>query len=359
MILKNRTDTKRFPSPHLLNDPVLARIYSRLHHNDQNWLSVMIGDTGSGKSGCAISMAIMLDVNKQGKCTWYYKDKSGEVILPKICFSAKEFISLIERDDLPKGSIIIWDEAGVENDNTEWNSAKSRLIKHVMQTFRYKNLGLILTVPDIESIAIGTRRLLHTKIIVEDKGGAGIPRHLVRRSKVYWLRKNRITGEIRWLKDLYLDSGDENRYKRVDSYLIPKPPQEVYDAYNKKKQEQLDKWYNGMSDEIDFIYDKLGVSKDVDTDKYNFEDGLKHIIKHPKEFFDPKTNSFNKDLIAYDLNWNDKMAEKARSILNIKFRQGKLDIHNGKLLNKPVNDDYDLESPLEELSNSDTALYTD
>lgn len=323
---KNRTDSSKFPTSNLLNDPVLARIYSRLHYNDQNYLACIVGDTGSGKSGCAISLAIMLNVNSKGQCTWYYKDKDGNVQLPYICFSAKEFISIVDNDNIPKGTIIIWDEAGVENDNSEWNSAKSRLIKHVMQTFRYKNLGLLLTVPDLESITIGTRRLLHSKIIVDDKGSSTVSRNLARRSRVYWLKKNRITGEIRWLKDLYMDSESKNKFKRVNSYLIPKPPQEVYDAYNKKKQDQLDKWYNGMSDELDFIYDKLGIEKEDNVEKFTFEDGIKKILKHPKEFFDPKIKAFNRDLIAYDLNWNNKMADKAKAILNTKYRQGKISL---------------------------------
>lgn len=339
LIHKTRNDQYHYPTFQLMNDPTLANIYSRLHYKDLNWISVVIGDTGSGKSGSAISLAINIDVDHSGHTRWY-KKVDGKVILDKICFSVQSFLDVVKKD-YPPGTIIIWDEAGIENDNTEWNTVKSKMVKHVLQTFRYKNWGLILTVPDIKSIAIGTRRLLHTKIVVSDTGSVRFPRNKVRMAKIYWQKKNRITADIRWVRDIYKDPTDINRYNKIVSHPIPKPPQEVYDAYNKAKQKQLDEWYSGMQEDLNLAYKELKMDKQKLESKFDFKEGMNYVIQHSLEFINPKTKKFSKDLIGYDLGWNKSNSVKLASILNIKLLQGKINLDQQK---KGDNVDYEVGS---------------
>ena len=67
--------------------------------------------------------------------------KEIQHLIAGLFFSATDLIRLV-KSKLPKGSAIVWDEAGIGNDNTRWWDKKSILIKHVMQSFRAQNLIL-------------------------------------------------------------------------------------------------------------------------------------------------------------------------------------------------------------------------
>ena len=140
-------------------NPILLQIFRRVHDYDQNALIFVLGQTGSRKSGSAISWAMQLD---------------PDFSLDRIVFTASDFMRLVEKGDvirkpngelkyrkLRTGSCIIWDEMGVEADNTEWNTAKAKLIKWTFTLFRMLNLVVFMTSTHLTTVQIGVRRLVH------------------------------------------------------------------------------------------------------------------------------------------------------------------------------------------------------
>lgn len=210
---------------HIIRDPLLWNLFKRVHYEDKNVLIIWVGETGAGKSWSAVNMARMLDVTPTGNGEYTENfvvahDEDGNPTPDcRVIFSAVDLIRLV-KSKLPKGSAIVWDEAGIGNDNTRWWDKKSVLIKHVMQSFRAQNLILFLTVPDEESVAIATRRLLHAVFDVYDRDDN------FAYVKINWLQRDRRGGKI-YRKTQSFKSEDGFDYKITDYMLRPMPSEYV------------------------------------------------------------------------------------------------------------------------------------
>jgi len=217
-----------------------------------------LGIRGQGKSATALSLARALDITPLGngafKRNFVLKKGPDGKGSPetRVVFGPSQFMQLI-KSGLPKGSIIIWDEAGIGQDATQWNDKKSRLIKHVMQTFRSRNYGLFMTVPDKESVTLSTRRLVHCYIDVSkrDKTHAYLD--------IRWL--NRVRGSEHtqtYYKYPVFRDPITGKLKKVVIYKIPKIDPVVEKAYNTIKDNTLQDIYDYYQKELEFMEKELG-----------------------------------------------------------------------------------------------------
>jgi len=125
---------------------ITGYVKSRVAKN-QNFVMLYVGQTGTGKSYAAMSLGEELD---------------PEFNIDRIVFSADEFISVLNEDsDLKRGSVIVWDEAGVGMPAREWYSLSNKVISYVVQTFRVKGYILIMTTPSLRYIDSQIRNLFH------------------------------------------------------------------------------------------------------------------------------------------------------------------------------------------------------
>lgn len=223
------------------NDPIAKKIFLSVHAQDKNFFGLMVGDTGLGKSGCAVSECDLLDVSFSGRKRFIIRCDSLGVPShdTQVGFTIDKFLNFATAPagSLPKGSFFVWDETGVENDNTQWFSLKSRIIKYVMQTSRYLNRGVFLTTPDSSSISIGSRRLLHWVFDVKD------------RKKDYCIVEPRKIYRFRFSSNndfYFMPKFTKNGilYK-VGSYYIPRPRPELELPYKKIKEKATQDWYKG------------------------------------------------------------------------------------------------------------------
>lgn len=120
----------------------VSRIRYRLNSQNKNWLAIICGETGSGKSYAALSLG----------------QKIGRVF---IVFTALEFMTLINSGKLQRGDVVIFDEAGVGMSSREWYTVQNKLLGSVLQTFRNMNIGVIFTTPNLSFIDIQARKLFH------------------------------------------------------------------------------------------------------------------------------------------------------------------------------------------------------
>ena len=132
-----------------LADEFLKRIRGRLIHRNKNWLAIVCGETGSGKSYSALSLADSI-------CPRGITVKRN-VVLDPISFMNK----IAAKKDLRKGDILIFDEAGVGLASRDWYSIQNKLLGSVLQTFRHLNIGVIFTTPNLSFIDIQARKLFH------------------------------------------------------------------------------------------------------------------------------------------------------------------------------------------------------
>ena len=115
-----------------MDDPVLNRVRQRLWRENKNWLAAIYGETGSGKSYTAITMAFYIDHGFS---------------IDKVFFSCKDFIHALNQGLLKKGSCAILDEAGISFGNDAQKTQKPdlfnirRRIDRIIDIFHKENDG--------------------------------------------------------------------------------------------------------------------------------------------------------------------------------------------------------------------------
>jgi hypothetical protein len=190
----------------------------------------MTGQTGTGKSMCALEFARLID-----------KDFSAE----KVVFTVKDFLDLLKT--LNKGEVVVFDEAGVDFDARRSSSKKNVFFSNVLKTFRYRNIPTLFTLPHLAMLDKNARRLFH-----------------------YWVKTHSIDYErsICWTRFYVINSEDDwsdalKRYMvRVYDPLthekrcivrvgFRKPPQKLVDDYESKKHEYVTAMLEDMQEKME------------------------------------------------------------------------------------------------------------
>jgi hypothetical protein len=224
-------------------------VNSRLKHN-QNALIAMTGQTGTGKSMCALEFARLID-----------KDFNVD----KVVFTVKDFLELLK--ELKKGEVVVFDEAGVDFDARRSSSNKNVFFSNILKTFRYRNIPTIFTLPHLAMLDKNARRLFH-----------------------YWVKTQSIDYDrnICWTKFYVIDSQDDwsdvlKRYmvrvfdpethekRRIVRIGFNKPPQKLVDEYEKKKHEYVNAMLVDMQKKMD--------THDEDGGDDELEPSMKELLK--------------------------------------------------------------------------------
>jgi ABC-type dipeptide/oligopeptide/nickel transport system ATPase component len=174
---------------------------------------VFVGDTGSGKSYASVSLAEQIDQNFS---------------VEHIVFTTKDFISLVN-SDLPKGSVVIFDDAGLGIPAREWQRTSAKIFGKLFQGFRYKNLISMITVPDISFIERQSRMLMHLYFEATDTQGIMKPFHPFHPYR----------GDDR-LGFKYPTMQRSGREIQVRTTLFPLPSKKLADEYEAKKFEYME-----------------------------------------------------------------------------------------------------------------------
>jgi len=187
--------------------------------DNKNFLCMITGPTGSGKSLSGLSILEMLN-----------KDFNIDMVV----FSGKHLMRLINYgnyDTKKKDKVIgfLWDEAGIGLGSRQWQSITNKVINFLLQTFRHKNFVLIFTAPYMDFVDSATRKLFHavfeTTEINKQKQTVTIkPKQLqynADKKKFYY----------HYLKVLIKGKG----MVKIKRWAIPRPSKETEKSYEEKK----------------------------------------------------------------------------------------------------------------------------
>lgn len=220
-------------------------VYSRIEKN-QNFLGIAVGGTGSGKSYTMMRIAQKLDPS---------------FTADRVCFTPKEFMEKIQ-EELPSGSVIMYDEAGVGVDARSWQSISNKMINYVLQTFRYRNLIVLFTVPKFDFIDKNCRALFHvlfkTQSIRKASKLAVVKPYIIAPDHTASWR-----GSQGYIKK-FMKTTLGGRYVKIDTIYLRLPRLSLRRDYEDKKHEFCKNLYDKLGLELE---DKKKVKKVELTDR--------------------------------------------------------------------------------------------
>jgi len=231
------------------NDPFFIKYINQRIRQNKNFVCLISGQTGSGKSWCALSIAEMLD---------------PDFHIRQIIFKGTELLALINSGKLKRGSVIIWDEAGIDLSNRAWMSATNKLLNFVFQTFRHKGYILFFTTPYSDFVDKQTRRLFHCemktiKINFKNKTTKIKPLLLQWASHKQDFYRHRLKVSV-------LGGG----FAPLDFWDVPAPSKEMIDKYEVLKTD----FTSNLNAEIEAELNKIEGTKTDDAEKHKEQERI-------------------------------------------------------------------------------------
>lgn len=218
--------------------PLLRWICKRIADN-RNCIINISGATGSGKSYSAMWIGQQL----------HEMQNLPPFTAKNVAFKPTQLMDLVN-SNLPKGSTIVLDEAGLVIYNRDWQSPINKLLVYVAQSFRYKNLILIMTLPSLGMLDSHFRALMHLSletqkidkaqqrvalkplIVTQDQGSGKLYKKFLR---VEYRHPN-VPDFVQW-----------QPLVRQWAYL---PNQSIVDEYEQSKREYCDSLSKEIGEEI-------------------------------------------------------------------------------------------------------------
>ena len=276
---------------------IAAQISDRVKKHNKNAIVVFVGATGNGKSWSALRLAELIN---PGFSVVY------------VVFRAEDSLDLVRSPDVKPGSVIIWDETGLGMPAREWQSVFNKSIGYVLQSFRFKNLVLIMTVPDQSFIDAQARRLFHyyfEMVAVHREQEIAVAKpflvdHSARFDKDYY------KYPIVWFK-----TGPD----RVGTISFEIPSVRLREAYERKRRDFLETYYNDLRASMDLG----GSASDIPAWAWRLllYDSQEAIIPIKEDGgkiagFRPRTQAELAGVLQISRQWTNQLLGKAKAALH-------------------------------------------
>lgn len=214
-----------------------------MRKNNNNLISV-IGKTGSGKTWSAISICEMMS------------ELDGiPFTVDHIVFSLTELMDLINSGNLKRGSKIVFDEPQCSISAREFQSEANKVFNLLISTFRHRNLTLFFCTPFESLLDKNTRRLFHGRFETMSVN----TNTKTCRLKPRFLEYSDFKSEP-YRKQLQViikpkEKGQLAKSKKVFYWDIPKPSEDLIDAYEEKKLNFTNKLNKNISERLNKFED--------------------------------------------------------------------------------------------------------
>lgn len=215
------------------DSPLIDYISHRVTDQNKNFIAVITGPTGSGKSYTAIRLGELLG-----------EALNTDFNIDHVCFRPRNLIKLINDGDLSQGSVLVLDEAGVAMNSRKWQSKMNVLMSYLLQTYRHMNLITFMCLPHFEYLDRQARELVHavfeTDYIDYEKETAWIKPLLV--------QVNQRTGKM---YHKYLRVREDGEKYKVDRAGFTLASEDLLEAYEQKKADFTEELNKDIEQELE------------------------------------------------------------------------------------------------------------
>lgn len=283
-------DEKPTCPEHLRDRPIIRKkIWERMHLKDKNYMSIICGETGSGKSEFGLRLCELVDPN-------FSEDQ--------IAFTIERFMELVNAD-YPTGSAILFDEVGIALSHAKHYEEEVIRVNHILQSWRDQNRMLVMTSPHINLVAKADRGLLHAQMDMQN-----IDREMFMSTVRYRnIQQNNDSGDL-YKKYPRLRDPQTGRTSKFRHLTLYKPSTEISKPYLEKKATFNDELNEKV---LEQVREKNEEQRDVnDIAEEILEEGLAgYVKKHPINGH----VSVSKDLILADYGMGHHSAGVVKSII--------------------------------------------
>ena len=211
----------------------VAYIIKRVKRDNSNFVGIITGDPGKGKSYAALRLGELLDP--------IYTEDVKEAITRVSVAKVHDFLVTVKRrleGDLDKGSVVILDEGGVAASSRTWWDEVNISLSLVSQMYRKLNLVTLITVPKERLIDVHVRSLNSFFIeMVKIDRGSGFS--YARPYYEYEYFFNRSKTVERYLSFVVRAGGSNSISAAIDRIRFRKPGRELVKLYEEKKDREL------------------------------------------------------------------------------------------------------------------------
>lgn len=233
-------------------------------NNNMNWLCAIDSEgsskTGTGKSWAGLSI-----------CWACAEEDKQRFNINHVVFKVKDLIGLIHQG-VPKGSMFLFDEAGLGIPAREFWSESNRLMSFLVQSFRLYNIGVVMTLPHLSMLDRHARLLLNNRITMLGRvhgkyGCAKIKFVDVKENGTVIFPYPVVSGGIK------IEPNKERGEKH--NIIIPKPPDFLIKDYEDLKKSMVDNLVADMDSKLS------GTGHVAQTHGFikNYVDGLNDVWK--------------------------------------------------------------------------------
>lgn len=251
-------------------NPVVGYIKRRIKRN-KNFMGIVCGETGSGKTYGAIALALAIDEEFD--------------IEKQLVFTIKDFMNLLNNKTLKRGQVIIFDEAGTNMNSRTWYDVQQRLFNYVLQTFRHMGIVVFFTTPSFDFIDSHSRKLFHAYFE---------PMRINYKTKTQKMKMNLISNNAQHGKVYFkrMIVRREGVVSKINSIIVNKAPDELCRAYEIKKTS----FTNELNEDI---------MQDVEVDSNAKKNMLKKLTLKQQQIYDLYKQGLNNKQIAAQLGFSD------------------------------------------------------
>jgi hypothetical protein len=206
-------------------------VWKPCNQDNQHYMGAIVGQEGAGKSSVALRMGELVDPNFDADNVFFHP------------------VELIERLEggVEKGTLFVFDEAGVELGNRTWYDSDQIEFNKVLQTIRNENAAVLFTLPVLDQLDVQAQTRLKGLISLHDRPYKG--RGLVM-GRYYEIDVDRVghgKDDIYRIKPEVKVNGFSKTISRVG---FRKPTESLMADYEATKQEFQSELYERVNDQF-------------------------------------------------------------------------------------------------------------